>query len=498
MPRGESRSASSSRPKGSLERKGAALLKRLAKLGQEHVFKWRLELTEPQRAAFIAQLEAIDLGELAGLMRLPEGISPHSDESQIVPPPYVKLPRTEKERRQAAAARSAGEDALRAGRIAIITVAGGQSARLRSDKPKGMISAAPITGKTPFQMHAEKILATSRRYGVVVPWAIMVSDATDNPTRVYFEQNRFFGLERENVIFFRQKTLPTLDFQRRLMLTEKDKIFQSPNGHGGTIRALWDEGVFAEFSRRGVQHVFYSQVDNPAVDIADPHFLGRHIQGQSEMSLKVMKRRNAEEKLGVLVMLAGLAVPGSKAQTESNLRVIEYSDLPQELKYARDEKGELKFPIGSPAIHIFDLQFLGRLAREGVQFPYHIARKPRPCLDESGNQIWPKEPNGFKFEMFIFDALRWAANPTLVEMDRVEEFAPIKNAEGEDSPETCRRILSEKYARWLELAGVKVPRDANGNLRAALEISPLFALDAEELARKAPKDIKVGDRLLLN
>jgi UDP-N-acetylglucosamine/UDP-N-acetylgalactosamine diphosphorylase len=477
-----------------MEDRKASLEKRLAAIGQEHAFRWWPELTGQQRARLLDQVESLDANLLARLIRLGESSAPSGPTGPLVPPPYVPLPKPGLVDSAHSAAVKRGEDALRAGEVAVITVAGGQGTRLGFDKPKGMYQIGAISHKTLFQIHAEKLLALERTYGRRVPWAIMLSDATDVATREYLAEKRYFGLSSEQVHYFVQGMLPALDSQRRLILTSKGSVFLSPNGHGGCLRALCDIGVLDKLMTSGVKHLFYFQVDNPAVTVCDPAFLGRHILASSELSLKVMSRRDAEEKIGVMVMTSSSGDPSTANRTW----VVEYSDLPKDLKYACDQTGRLKFLMGSPAIHIFDTAFVARIGHGESPLPYHVAKKKVPFLDERGEVVDPKEPNSLKFEMFVFDALPLARNPTLVEMDRAEEFAPLKNATGEDSAESCRMILSEKWARWLESAGVCVPRDGNGRARPLIEISPCYALTPEQLAQKLPKGFRItSDKLHL-
>jgi len=460
-----------------LEQRRERLLESLRPRGQEHVFRWWNDLDTAGRAGLLDQVEALDLellDRLRDLLDAPRRAMPPG----CRPPSYVPLPPDPARHRLIASARAAGEQALRRGEVAVVTVAGGQGTRLGFDRPKGLFPIGPVTGKSLFQLHAEQIRALRRRYGRPVPWAVMVSEATDAPTREYFERQGRFGLPEEDVLLFRQGMLPALDLGGRLILAEKGRLFTSPNGHGGTLQALQVEGVLDRLTRRGIRHLFYFQVDNPAVRVADPVFLGHHILNRAEMSLKVLERRDADEKIGVVV-----------ADGEGRLHVVEYSDLPPEEKYARDESGRLKFPLGSPAIHILDVDFVRRLAVEGPPLPYHVARKAIPHIDEKGRAVAPREPNGVKFEMFIFDALPHARRSVLVEMDRQEEFAPVKNASGEDSPESCRRLLSRKFARWLRCAGPSMPADAEGNPPGMLEISPLVALEAEDLPRDRLRDL---------
>ena len=349
-------------------------------------------------------------------------------------------------------------------------VAGGQGSRLGFDKPKGMFPAGAVSNASLYQIHAEKVLALSRRYGKPVPFLVMTSPATDEQTRSFFAEHRNFGLPAEQVTFFQQGTMPAVCAKSgRLLLEEPGKLFFSPNGHGGTLTALADSGLLADLTARGVRHVFYFQVDNPLVKVCDPGFIGRHIATQSEASSKVVAKTNPAEKVGVLV------------STNGRCSIIEYTLLPKQLAERREPGGELSFRAGSPAIHLFSVPFLERVTRTAAgSLPYRTALKAVTHFDPiRGETIAaPSEPNAVKFERFIFDALPHAERWLAVETPRAEEFAPIKNASGADSPETSRRALQiALHTEWLKSVGI----NTNGH---AVEISPLFALDSDELAEK--------------
>src|SRR5262249_54148431 len=219
------------------------------------------------------------------------------------------------------------------------------------------------------------------------------------------------------------------------------------------------------------------QVDNPLVKVADPVFLGHHLLAKAEVSSKVIAKEGPADKLGNLVLVDGRCT------------IIEYSDLPGELARQTDAQGRLRIWAGSPAIHVFDVGFLERVTRGQHGLPFHVARKKVPYLDEKGNHVEPDQENALKFERFIFDVLPQAQRWTVVEASRREEFEPLKNATGKDSPQTVRQAISNLAGDWLEKAGVAVPRKANGDVAVPLEISPLYALDAEELARKVDRSL---------
>jgi UDP-N-acetylglucosamine/UDP-N-acetylgalactosamine diphosphorylase len=231
---------------------------------------------------------------------------------------------------------------------------------------------------------------------------------------------------------------------------------------------------------RGIRHIFYFQVDNPLVRIADPVFLGHHVQQKAEVSSKAIAKNGPLDKLGNLVLIDG------------RCSMIEYSDLPESLAQQLDEAGQLRFRVGNPAIHIFDLQFLKLVTTGALRIPFHIARKKVPYIDENGGTVQPNKENALKFEMFIFDLLPRAEHWTVVETDRTKEFHPLKNATGSDSPATVQQALSNQAADWLEQAGAIVPRRINGDAAVAVEISPLFADDPDELRRKVTPGMRIA------
>jgi UDP-N-acetylglucosamine/UDP-N-acetylgalactosamine diphosphorylase len=378
-----------------------------------------------------------------------------------------------------AAMRAAGEEALRRGEVAALVVAGGQGSRLGFEHPKGMYPVGPVSRKGLFQIHAEKVLALGRRYGKQPPLLVMTSPATDAETREFFAEKNYFGLPREEIFFFRQGTMPALDLATgRLLFESPGRLFLSPDGHGGTLTALARSGLLERLQKRGIRHLFYFQVDNPLVKVADPIFLGRHLSARSEASSKIVPKQGPKDRLGNLILVEGRCT------------MIEYSDLPDSLAHERDETGRLRLWVGSPAIHLFDLDFLARLTEGAGKLPFHIARKKVPHLDESGQVVEPDKENALKFERFIFDVLPLAERWLVVETSHREEFAPLKNAEGADSPRTVEAALANLAADWMQRAGVEVPRTAGDEPAFALEVSPLFALDAGELAAKVDRRMK--------
>jgi UDP-N-acetylglucosamine/UDP-N-acetylgalactosamine diphosphorylase len=458
----------------------ADLLKRLQQHGQEHVLAAWPGLTENERRSLLEQLQALDLDLLGRLFAERNHKFPVPASERIAPVPVVRLDADVEEARQR------GEQALRRGEVAALMVAGGQGSRLGFDQPKGMYPIAPVTGKSLFHVHAEKVLALQRRYRRSIPFLILTSPATHEATESFFGRHGYFGLPREDVYLFPQGTMPAVDLETgKLLFEERGKLFASPNGHGGTLTALAGSGLLDRLRQRGIRQLFYFQVDNLLVKVADAVFLGHHLTGGTEVSLKIVAKEGPADRLGNVVLVDGRCT------------IIEYSDLPEELGRQTDERGQLRIWAGSPAIHIFALDFLERVTRGGVQIPFHIARKKVPCVNDQGVHVVPDHENALKFEMFIFDVLPLAERFVVVETSRREEFVPLKNASGPDSPETVRQALSNLAADWLEHAGIVVPRRDNADTGYPLEISPLFALDAQELAGKVDRSLKVEGPLYL-
>jgi UDP-N-acetylglucosamine/UDP-N-acetylgalactosamine diphosphorylase len=247
----------------------------------------------------------------------------------------------------------------------------------------------------------------------------------------------------------------------------------SPDGHGGSLRALERSGALDLMGREGIDVISYFQVDNPLVRCIDPAFIGWHLRRNSELSSKMIPKAYAEEKLGHFCTQNGHSV------------VIEYSDLPMELQLQTDASGQLRFIAGSIAIHILDREFVRRIARgaEGSEsLPFHRADKKIPAINAQGDLVKPEKPNGIKFEMFVFDALPFAQNPLVIETRRADDFSPVKNAEGVDSPQSSRDDQLRQFARWANANGANVPVDESGLPSVNFEVSPLFGYDEASFA----------------
>jgi UDP-N-acetylglucosamine/UDP-N-acetylgalactosamine diphosphorylase len=413
--------------------------------GQGHVFRFWDALDAEARRRLLRQAAALDLPAL-----LRGYAATRSGRSRALPrievPPVEIAPEHGGSAERFRAARDAGEALLGEGRVGVMVVAGGQATRLGYDAPKGDFPIGPVSGRSLFALQAQKIRRLRTRFGRALPWYVMTSHATDAATRDAFARAHHYGLPKEDVFFLCQGMVPSFDFEGRLMLEQPDRIFENPDGHGGAIPALLCSGALDDMADRGIDTLFYYQVDNPLVRIADPAFLGFHALAGAEAACKVVRKRDPAEKVGVV------------ARIDGRIGILEYTEIDEALRGARAPDGELLFWAGSIAIHAFGREFLRRVARNAdALLPYHASPKAIPCIDAEGRTRQPSQANGVKLERFVFDALPAALRVSVVETLRADEYAPVKNADGPDSPATARQALGELYRRWLAAAGIALP-----------------------------------------
>src|SRR5215204_3673633 len=347
------------------------LREQLAAIDQQQVLRFFDRLSESGKENLRRQLLALDLDEIDELAErhvrhkagfaLPKEIQPVKMYPRRPAPGQEKL---------YADANARGLELLKAGKVGAFLVAGGQGTRLGYDGPKGEYPVTPIKSKPLFQVFSEQLLAHSRDFGKPIPWYVMTSDVNDAPTRSFFQKNAYFGYDPSNIVFFQQGMMPAFATDGRLLLAEQDSLALSPDGHGGSLRALKVSGALDDMRRRGVEHLSYFQVDNPLVHIIDPLFLGLHDITGSEMSSKTVPKAGPLEKVGNFVMGDGV------------LQVIEYSDLPEELAKQTNADGSLKFNAGSIAIHALRVSFIERLNAAGrLELPWHRADKKVAHID---------------------------------------------------------------------------------------------------------------------
>ena len=461
----------------------------LKKYGQSHILAFWDRLDPARQGRLFAQINQLDFAQLDRWREeFVLNTSPFKLPGKLAPAPfYAHQPGDAGQREKYDQARQLGDKLISQGKVAAFVVAGGQGTRLGFDGPKGNFPISPVKNKTLFQIFAECISAACKKYSTNCPWYIMTSPLNYQQTLDIFSANNYYGLNKNDIFIFQQGTLPNFSLDGKILLSDIDTIATSPDGHGGSLRAIYNSGAMADMQKRGIEFVSYYQVDNPLINIFDPLFIGLHALDGAEMSSKGLSKTGPFEKLGNFCLADG------------KVTVIEYSDLPDELAEKRNPDGSLAFELGSIAIHIISVSFIERLNKHGFVLPLHRAAKKIPYVDEKGRRIEPKEPNGIKLESFVFDALPLAAKSIILQTVRSEEFAPAKNATGVDSAQTARQMMVDRAAAWLESAGVKVPRKTDGLPDCIIEISPGFALTREDVAKKRDKipAIKPGDKIYL-
>lgn len=438
--------------------------------GQEHVLRFWGELSDSNRDALLNDLSRIPWSTLDPVLSAHVLSSPSTEALTGLAPPNVYPARPGSDLQATyAQARARGESLLRAGKVAALTVAGGQGTRLGFDGPKGCLPVTPVRHKSLFQLFAETVRAARRRYAAVIPWYIMTSEANHAATVEYFTTNEWFGLPGTEVVFFQQGMLPAFDFHGRLLMAEKHRVALAPDGHGGSLKALVESGGLRDLRDRGVELISYFQIDNPLVKPFDPLFIGLHANTDSEMSTKVTPKSDDLEPVG------NVCVAGGKT------RVVEYTDFSESLARERNADGSRRFNAANLAVHVLSAAFVDRVIARSFQMPIRRAKKVVPYVDEGGVLRTPPSPNAVKLETFVFDVLPLAERALVLEVERCEEFSPVKNATGTDSLDSSRRDQIARAARWLEDAGVVIPRDSTGQPLVTAELAPGFALEASDL-----------------
>ena len=323
-----------------------------------------------------------------------------------------------------------GEDIIANNQYAVVTMAGGQGTRLGHKGPKGtfILNVKPEP-KSLFQIIAENLIKANNKYGIILNWYIMTSTENNDETVKYFENNNYFGYSSEKVKFFKQGNLPLLSEDGKLVINSEYRIKYAASGNGTIYQAMLNDGVIDDMKRKGIKWVFIGSVDNALLNMVDPMLLGLTKKRGTEIASKTIVKNSPYEKVGVFCKKNGK--PG----------VIEYSEIPETLIEEVDENGELMYGESHIMCNLYTLDAIEKIAH--VELPYHSAHKKVDFMQEDGNMFYAKEPNGYKYEAFIFDGFELFDDITLYRGKREEDFAPVKNAEGVDSPETATKLYND-------------------------------------------------------
>lgn len=440
----------------------------LKRFGQGHLLDHISPLDSESWESFQSQLEGIDFPLIQELFEK-HGSSDEWGElaSQAQPPAAIRLQDNSEAFPAPDEARARGQHAIADGKVGMIMVAGGQGSRLGFAHPKGLFPLGPVSGRTLLQIHIDKLMAINERSGATVPLYVMTSPATHAETEDFLKQNHWFGYPQDHSRIFCQGTMPAVDAATgKLLLADDSQLFLSPDGHGGMLKALAESDCLNDMMLRGLEQVFYCQIDNPLAQICDTLTIGHHILAGSEMSCQAVPKRDPLQKVGNIVSVNGQTL------------IIEYSDLPEDVARKTNADGSLMLWAGSIAVHVMNVDFLQRMTRHADALPFHLAHKKVPFIDETGTLVKPEQPNAIKFERFIFDLLPLADHAIVVEVDPADAFSPVKNGptEATNTAVTAQQAMVEQAKRCLLQLGVEVAE------QTAVEIHPRLMLDYERLS----------------
>ncbi|XP_039620278.1 UDP-N-acetylhexosamine pyrophosphorylase-like protein 1 [Polypterus senegalus] len=473
---------------------------RLHAAGQPHVLRFWSELAPQERSSLLAEVATLDpdwlakhcrdaAAEAKATLGNPDSVQRLDERMEPVAPEFLgSVKKNDTETLQSW--QEQGLLQISENKVAVLLLAGGQGTRLGVSYPKGMYNVGLPSGKTLYQIQAERIrkveMLAAKKRGVkcTVPWYIMTSEFTLSPTEKFFEENGYFGLDKSNVIMFEQRMIPAVSFDGKVILEAKSKIAMAPDGNGGLYQALDDNQILEDMERRGIQYIHVYCVDNILVKMADPVFIGFCVEKGADCGAKVVEKAYPTEPVGVVCRVDGV------------YQVVEYSEITLETAEKQDAFGSLVYSAGNICNHFFTLHFLKSVSEKFKdKLKQHIAIKKVPYVDEDGNLVKPLKPNGIKMEKFVFDVFQFSKNFVAFEVLREEEFSPLKNADtaAQDNPTTARCALLCQHYRWALKGGARFTESENHNLTenlslkahenpsGVIEISPLVSYWGEGL-----------------
>ena len=404
-------------------------IKKLEKYGQEHLLNNYKFLDDEKKEKIIKQIKNIDFDQTIDLFNITTKSlkKPDGEISSIEYVDKSKLSKEEYDRYY-----EIGKKKIEEGKYAVVTMAGGQGTRLGYVAPKGTFKIGGGVEKSLFEALSDTIKEARNKYNTNIPWYIMTSRENNNATEKFFEKHDFFGLPYEDVKFFKQGELPMLDTNGKLMLDETGMIKLAADGHGGVFESLYKNGYLEDMKARGIEWIFISGVDNVLAGLVDPIAVGLAVAEGTLATGKSVVKRDPEEKVGVFCKKNGRPY------------VIEYTEITDEMANAKDSNGELIYGESHILTNLFNIKALENISQN--KLPYHKAFKKAKYMDENGEIIKPEKPNAYKYETFIFDAFESLESMSVLRVKREDEFAPLKNADGEDSPDTAREL----YKKYME------------------------------------------------
>ena len=391
----------------------------LKKYNQEHLLNGYEKLDEKKQKQLLEQIMNIDFDLIKSLYdNTKKENSTNGD--KIEPMEYLdKYKLNDKYKYY----ENIGKEAIKAGKLAAVTMAGGQGTRLGHKGPKGTFDIGLESHKSLFELLSDGLKEQGRQYGVTIPWFIMTSRENNHDTVEFFKKNKYFGYEK-NIYFFIQGQLPMIDTEGKILIGEDGLIKEAADGHGGVYESLVKSGMVNKMKELGVEWVFIGGVDNALLKMADVTLLGMAIGKNVQIASKSVVKANPHERVGVFCKMNG------------HPKVIEYTELPEKMAEEVDSDGELKYGESHIMCNLYTINAVEKISNEILM--YHCAHKKNSYIDENGKEVIPTEPNSYKFESFIFDAFEFFDDIAILRGKREDDFAPVKNKEGVDSPRTAK------------------------------------------------------------
>lgn len=400
----------------------AEAFEKLAAVGQQHILKYYEELTDEEQALLLAQIEATDFSVLDCLK--------HRDElakkGEISP---LKAMQISKIKEKEETFKTTGIEAIKAGKVGAVLLAGGMGTRLGSDDPKGMYNIGITKDVYIFERLIENLFDVVRMTDTWIPLYVMTSDKNHEATTGFFAEHDFFGYNKDMIFFFKQEMAPAADYEGKVFLEEKYKISTSPNGNGGWFISMARTGILDKVHEAGVEWLNVFAVDNVLQRIADPVFIGATIAENVAVGSKVVRKNAPDEKVGVMCLEDGKP------------SIVEYYELTDEMRDAKDENGDPAYYFGVILNYLFNVKALEEMMQK--KLPLHVVEKKIAYVDEQGNAQKPETPNGYKFEQLVLDMIHDLDTCLPFEVVRNYEFAPIKNKTGVDSVESAQALCKE-------------------------------------------------------
>lgn len=404
-------------------------IEKLNKYGQTHIVKIMEKLTEEEKEKLSDQIQKLDFENIKNLYN--ELTKEEVNVGKKIEP-ISALKKNKLTDEQLEEIDSLGKNIITSNQFAVATMSGGQGTRLGYSKPKGTfkIDVDPKP-KYLFEIVCDTLKRANKLFDVVIPWYIMTSEENNDEIVEFFEEHNYFDYPKKDVMFFKQGQMPLIDEKGKLLISENKMIKEASDGNGGIFKSMAINGCLADMEKRGVKWVFIGSIDNVLLKMADTTLIGFAEEKGVEIATKSVLKNDPHERVGVI------------CKKDGQVGVIEYSELSKKLAEAVDEDGDLIYGESHIMCNLFSINILKKLAE--VTLPYHKVHKKNSYLNENGELVIPEEPNSYKFETFIFDSFNYVDDIAILRGNREIDFAPVKNKEGVDSPETAKELYNNYW-----------------------------------------------------